>query len=84
MVFSEGYLLLMVLICLVSTAYQTSLSTKNTPQNCMFVFSHFCVIKLLIVNSLVAVELLRYMLHILIVSVTLGTCLVDKDEANDK
>ena len=50
----------------------------------MFVFSHFCVIKLLIVNSLVAVELLRYMLHILIVSVTLGTCLGDKDKANDK
>lgn len=50
----------------------------------MFVFSHFFVIKLLIVNSLVAVELLRYMLHILIVSVTLGTCLGDKDKANDK
>lgn len=50
----------------------------------MFVFSHFCVIKLLIVNSLVAVELLRYMLHILIVSVALCTRFGDKDEANDK
>ena len=50
----------------------------------MFVFSHFFVIKLLIVNSLVAVELLRYMLHIIIVSVTLGTCLGYKDEANYK
>ena len=52
--------------------------------NLMFVFSHFCVIKLLIVNGLVVVELLGYMLHILIVSVTLGTCLGDKDKANDK
>lgn len=52
--------------------------------NRMFVFSHFCVIKLLIVNGLVAVELLGNMLHILIVSVTFGTSLVDTDKANDE
>ena len=61
-----------------------SIAVAITISNMMIVFSHFCVIKLLIVNSLVAVELLRYMLHILIVSVTFGTCLGDKDEANDK
>lgn len=52
--------------------------------DCMFVFSHFCVIKLLIVNGLVAVELLGNMLHILIVSVTFGTSLGDTDKANDE
>lgn len=52
--------------------------------NRMFVFSHFCVIKLLIVNGLVAVELLGNMLHILIVSVTFGTSLGNTDKANDE